>query len=357
MAKSKKITARIQLRRDTAANWEAKDEVLLDGEKVIVITPSGQTRFKVGDGVKPFSQLQYTDEVLNETISNVKNTADNAKALADTAQTTAENAKSKADGCLPLTGGTMTGPITPTQYTALSALKNRSLIILAKEGSSNSAVIQFTENLESNTVPSENSTIARGIDNPVLWNDVANKFYADHYILGQKAQIFNQHDMVIDPEAKVFIGLPITPVEEGTCSKPRVKIEGDVILTNATLKNLFIDWKYGTLRFVNCNILDCYIETKYDSYVEVESSNFYNTQFYDKYGMAGICFQGSPTGQSILSNFTHNYQITTNVATGYTYKLIATNSCVGNVCEGAKISINACNYGNYPDSLNNKLFG
>lgn len=63
------IDARIQLRRDTAANWEAKDEVLLDGEKVVVTTAAGQTRFKVGDGVKTFKQLPYTDEVLNEAIS------------------------------------------------------------------------------------------------------------------------------------------------------------------------------------------------------------------------------------------------------------------------------------------------
>ena len=38
----KKISARFQLRRDTASNWEAKNEVLLDGEKIIVVTAAGK---------------------------------------------------------------------------------------------------------------------------------------------------------------------------------------------------------------------------------------------------------------------------------------------------------------------------
>lgn len=88
----KKISARIQLRRDTASNWEAKNEVLLDGEKIIVITAAGQTRFKVGDGVKTFSQLPYTDETLNEAISK-KVDAVSGKQLSTNDYTTSERAK------------------------------------------------------------------------------------------------------------------------------------------------------------------------------------------------------------------------------------------------------------------------
>ena len=77
------MDVRIQLRRDTAANWEAKDEVLLDGEKVVVTTAAGQTRFKVGDGVKTFKQLPYTDEALNKAISQKADAASVPSKISD----------------------------------------------------------------------------------------------------------------------------------------------------------------------------------------------------------------------------------------------------------------------------------
>ena len=44
--------ARIRQKRDTSANWTAKDPILLDGEIIIVDTASGSVRKKVGDGTK-----------------------------------------------------------------------------------------------------------------------------------------------------------------------------------------------------------------------------------------------------------------------------------------------------------------
>ena len=70
----------------------SKNEVLLDGEKIIVVTAAGQTRFKVGDGVKTFSQLPYTDETLNEAISK-KVDAVSGKQLSTNDYTTSERAK------------------------------------------------------------------------------------------------------------------------------------------------------------------------------------------------------------------------------------------------------------------------
>ena len=43
--------ARIRQKRDTSANWTAKDPILLDGEIIIVDTASGSVRKKVGDGM------------------------------------------------------------------------------------------------------------------------------------------------------------------------------------------------------------------------------------------------------------------------------------------------------------------
>ena len=58
----KYLNARVQMKKDTAANWEAANPVILAGEFIIVITASGETRFKVGDGTKRYTQLPFTDE-------------------------------------------------------------------------------------------------------------------------------------------------------------------------------------------------------------------------------------------------------------------------------------------------------
>lgn len=53
---------RIKQRRDTSANWEAKNPVLLNGEVIIVDTANGETRTKTGNGTKTYTQLPFDDE-------------------------------------------------------------------------------------------------------------------------------------------------------------------------------------------------------------------------------------------------------------------------------------------------------
>lgn len=53
---------RIKQRRDTSANWESKNPVLLNGEVIIVDTANGETRTKTGDGTKTYTQLPFDDE-------------------------------------------------------------------------------------------------------------------------------------------------------------------------------------------------------------------------------------------------------------------------------------------------------
>lgn len=60
----RKIAASFLLRRDTAANWEAKNPVLKNGEYITVITNSGAIRHKTGDGTKAYNQLPFEDEPL-----------------------------------------------------------------------------------------------------------------------------------------------------------------------------------------------------------------------------------------------------------------------------------------------------
>ena len=58
--------ARVQQKRDTAANWEKVKNTFqpLDGELIIVDTSAGKTRFKVGRYDTTKSRLLYYGEIL-----------------------------------------------------------------------------------------------------------------------------------------------------------------------------------------------------------------------------------------------------------------------------------------------------
>lgn len=70
---SKNINARIAMKRDTSANWTTNNPVILNGEIILVDTAEGQLRAKVGDGVKTYTQLPFTDEVIRALITEVEN--------------------------------------------------------------------------------------------------------------------------------------------------------------------------------------------------------------------------------------------------------------------------------------------
>ena len=69
---SKEIKTRIKSRKDTSANWTNNNPVLLDGEIIIVNTDSGETRFKIGDGIKTYTQLPFQDEAIRNLINDNK---------------------------------------------------------------------------------------------------------------------------------------------------------------------------------------------------------------------------------------------------------------------------------------------
>lgn len=60
------LTAKIQLRRDTAANWATNDPILAAGEVAftsdVFYSGTDQQRFKIGDGVQTWTQLDYVPE-------------------------------------------------------------------------------------------------------------------------------------------------------------------------------------------------------------------------------------------------------------------------------------------------------
>lgn len=69
---SKELKTRIKWRRDTSANWTSNNPVLLDGEIIIVNTDAGETRFKIGDGIKTYTQLPFQDEAIRNLINDNK---------------------------------------------------------------------------------------------------------------------------------------------------------------------------------------------------------------------------------------------------------------------------------------------
>lgn len=69
MATEKEVQVRIRLKRDTSANWTSADPVLKNGELILVDTAEGALRAKVGDGVKTYTQLPFTDEAIRSLIN------------------------------------------------------------------------------------------------------------------------------------------------------------------------------------------------------------------------------------------------------------------------------------------------
>ena len=66
---TKTLKSRIKMKRDTSANWTKNDPVLLNGEIIIVDTDAGETRYKIGDGTKKYSQLPFQDETVRNLIN------------------------------------------------------------------------------------------------------------------------------------------------------------------------------------------------------------------------------------------------------------------------------------------------
>lgn len=67
---TKTLASRIKMKRDTSANWNTNNPILLNGEIIIVDTEAGETRYKIGDGTRTYSQLPFQDEYIRNLISS-----------------------------------------------------------------------------------------------------------------------------------------------------------------------------------------------------------------------------------------------------------------------------------------------
>lgn len=77
---NKEILTRIKHKRDTSLNWTINNPVLLNGEIILVDTAEGggELRAKIGDGIKTYTQLPFSDEILRDLINDNKVTIDDA---------------------------------------------------------------------------------------------------------------------------------------------------------------------------------------------------------------------------------------------------------------------------------------
>lgn len=66
---TKQFNSRIQWKKDTSANWTQNNPVLLNGEIAIVVTNTGETRFKIGDGTSAYTALPFQDEAVRALIT------------------------------------------------------------------------------------------------------------------------------------------------------------------------------------------------------------------------------------------------------------------------------------------------
>ena len=79
----KTINTRIKQKRDSESNWQSKNPKLLYGEIVLVDMSDGELRAKIGDGIKTYNQLPFSDAILRNLISNVDSRISNVDSKVD----------------------------------------------------------------------------------------------------------------------------------------------------------------------------------------------------------------------------------------------------------------------------------
>ena len=148
MAKKSFSSVRIQTKRDTAANWEKNNPVLLNGEKIIVDTAAGEIREKIGDGVKKYSALPFTDEPLRTLIGNKVDKA-SGKGLSTNDYTTDEKNK---------LAGIATGANKYTHPTYTSVTNGLYKVTVDGSGHVSSAIAVSKADITGLGIPASNTT-------------------------------------------------------------------------------------------------------------------------------------------------------------------------------------------------------
>lgn len=131
------VDARVRTKRDTSANWENNNPVLLDGEEIIVDTNAGEVRKKIGDGVKTYTELPFADEkvrsLIDERVKKTEIGSPNGVAALDA------EGKVPSEQLPALTGGLELGETADTAYAGDKGKANADAIAKLKTDKSDTA--------------------------------------------------------------------------------------------------------------------------------------------------------------------------------------------------------------------------
>lgn len=125
------LDSRIQMKKDTEANWTSNNPVLLDGETVISLQSDGTVRKKTGNGTSNYNQLNYDDEyALNNTTQQINTHNSSSNPHANMGWIDADYINGL--NLMPKTGGTFTGIVKAAgegyQAPGTSLLRNTKLV-------------------------------------------------------------------------------------------------------------------------------------------------------------------------------------------------------------------------------------
>ncbi|HAU86433.1 MAG TPA: hypothetical protein DCW90_13340 [Lachnospiraceae bacterium] len=127
---------RLRLKRDTEANWNTANPVILNGEMILVDTPDG-LRIKFGDGVSTFKNLEYSNDVIliDDAVSATSENPVQNKAVYAALQSKAESEHSHDNASLKAAGF-----MTPSQFNKLFNIASGATKV---EGSDNNGYVKI----------------------------------------------------------------------------------------------------------------------------------------------------------------------------------------------------------------------
>lgn len=144
---SKTFNTRIKNKRDSSSNWTSRNPVILNGEIILVDTDAGELRAKIGDGVKTYTQLPFSDEALRALVGGKVDKVD-GKGLSANDYTTDE--KNKLAGIE--AGANKTVVDTALSSTSTNPVQNK-VINTALSGKANSSHTHKASDITSGVIP------------------------------------------------------------------------------------------------------------------------------------------------------------------------------------------------------------
>lgn len=190
--------ARIKFKRDTSSNWTSNNPKLLNGEIILVDTDSGELRAKVGDGVKSYTQLPFSDEVIRNLVTehNVSETAhENMGWITSDNGLPSEPALINADTL----GGIAANEYATKEYVGKSFFIQMSISGQTQQGDD-------ILDIKNSNVDNRITTQAYVDDNNRVWiNDIRFRMINNVVVMGVRIYLPEEYRSIFVPVSRLFI--------------------------------------------------------------------------------------------------------------------------------------------------------